>query len=41
VNTVGKVVSEYYTDKENFMKTINQKQDVEKILGKFISELKK
>jgi len=41
VNTVGKVVSEYYTDKEKFMKTLGQKQDVEKILGKFISELKK
>lgn len=41
VNTVGKAVSEYYTDKEKFMKTVGQKQDVERILGKFISELKK
>jgi flagellar protein FlaI len=41
VNTVGMAISEYYTNKDTFLKTMNQNQDVEKILGKFISELKK
>jgi flagellar protein FlaI len=41
VNTVGKVVSEYYSNTDEFLKTMGKKQDVEKILGKFISELKK
>jgi flagellar protein FlaI len=41
VNTVGRVVSEYYSNREDFMKLFNTKGDVEKILGKFITELKK
>lgn len=40
VNTVGKVVSEYYSNKEEFLKTLGTKDDVKKILGDFALELK-
>jgi hypothetical protein len=40
VNTVGTAISAYYSNKEDFMDTIGKKQSAEKILGKFISELK-
>lgn len=39
VNTVGKVTSEYYSNTEEFLKIFDKKDGMEKILGKFISEL--
>ena len=39
VNTVGKVVNEYYKDKEKLMKTMREKRGVEVVLGNFFSEL--
>ena len=39
INTVGKVVSEYYADKQNLLKNMKEKKSVEVILGRFFSEL--
>ncbi len=39
INTVGKVMSEYYSDKEKLLKDIKAKKGEEIILGKYISEL--
>ncbi len=41
VNTVGRVVSEYYLDEEKVLKIINENQSPELILGKFARELKR
>jgi len=39
VNTVGKVISEYYSNKEEFMKIMDKKYAVDKILGNLKMEL--
>ena len=42
VNTVGKVVADYYHDREKVLKIINKKGKPEEILGpSFMKELKK
>ena len=40
INTVGKVVSEYYVNKENLLKNMKEKKSAEVVLGNFYSELK-
>jgi len=39
VNTVGRVISEYYSNKEEFMKIMDKKYAVDKILGNLKTEL--
>lgn len=41
VNTVGKVISEYYKDKKQLMRLMNEKKGVELVLGNFFSELER
>ena len=41
VNTVGRVVSEYYLDEEKVLKIINENQSPELISGKFARELRR
>ena len=40
VNTVGKIVADYYSDPENVLKTVKSKKGPEQILGRLMGELK-
>jgi len=41
INTVGNVISEYYSDKGKLLKKLKEKHSAEAVLGDFYSEIKK